>query len=128
MDNTEFESLVRHQGMGKENRTMHFANAVMVMNNVPTEHLDKVITRIAMEMNLEELLPANEDNSRILNAVAVIIGRILVKHSPHFRRFSRTSQTLHIDHEFSDEVQDLTVEVSITMKERNFHFEVNPCH
>ena len=104
-DNTEWESIVRHQGYKKENTHMYMANAVLVENTVPTTHLsmEEEGLRRSSEIPLDEIFSANEDHARTFESFVVLIGRQLLSSMPHISRYYKGYSTSRIMHKYSAE-------------------------
>ena len=103
-DNIDKEVRPREMRQDYQTRSLHFFHTYAVKDQIDLRDTsDEQKDPNMDEINLQNVLP-NEDNDKEIRAnFQVLICRILVKYIPFFSKFKRAVER-HIPHQFSEEV------------------------
>lgn len=103
-DNIDKTVHARHQTLESRNRSLHYFNSYAVLDRcnfslLPEHHVIPDLKAY----DVTKLLPSKRDLDTVLNAFAILVGRILTAYLPGFESY-KTYSTTHIQHKYSTEM------------------------
>lgn len=113
MDNLDQNIRPRHQTLSSKTVSMHWSNVIAVKNRCNFSMFEDEITD-AIEFDTKYFLPDKDSCAKLIENVAIIAGRILVKYLPAFSKYSSLISN-HIQHKYSKEMSTLSQVVSRLM-------------
>ncbi len=71
-----------------QTHSLHYFHTYAVRDRIDLSNVssEQPIPKIS-EMKMEDLLPSNDDNLVLIENLAILIGRVLSKHMPFFKKF-----------------------------------------
>ena len=103
-DNLDRNVKPRHQTIKCRTQSLHWFNSMAVKDRCDFSALpDAVVPCDVHTCDVLTLLPDANDCEQLIDNVAVMIGRILIKYVPSFSKFSELAQS-HISHKYSSQM------------------------
>lgn len=87
--------------MDHQSESVHFVNAIAVIDRIDTSHLPCTRTSVSNEIDMKIILPTPQDIEALRKNFAVHIARILVEFMPSL---SGSHVTRHIPHKYSKQM------------------------
>lgn len=112
-DNIDYEIHARVQSQKHKNRSLHWTHQFAVPDRVqdPTLDTNKSQKSVA-DIQLSEILPDRNVQSRLVRNWAVIVSRVVTKYLDPFKRFQGLV-VRHIPHKYSKEMSQKSDSVSL---------------
>ena len=111
-DNIDKNIKPRNMTSEHQTRSLHYFHSYAVRDRIDLSDVSsEQPTPNISEMNMEDLLPSNDDHVVLHENVAILIGRILRKHMPFFKKFG-TGLGRHIFHQHYDDLSSKSDVVS----------------
>lgn len=116
MDNIDMNIRPRHQTLEHRTKSLHYVNTYAVRDRIDLSQLQHVEHRPDLDPNMldlyEKILPSSCDHERLLNNMAILVGRILVEAIPALSKIPGLT-TDHIAHPYSKEMSSKSEVVSV---------------
>ena len=111
-DNIDKTVKPRNMRLDNQARSLHYFNSYAVKDRVNLLHLSPACTIVnSKDINIEKLLPTQEDIQNIKDNICILVSRMLVAHIPALKRFA-TAVCKHIPHRYATEMANTSTVVS----------------
>ena len=103
-DNLDTNVVPREMRVDYQTRSLHYFQSYALRDRVDLSTLSSEVNAPDVsKINLESFLPSSGDEKILKNNFAVLVGRVIMKHVPFFKKFGSGLER-HIQHEFSVEM------------------------
>lgn len=115
-DNIDKTVRPRYMRSDKRNQSLHYFHFYAVQNRVNVSNLSDSSVNITLspETKAISMLPSIEDDSELKRNMAILVSRVLVSHMKFFNFSFVDAVKWHIEHQFSEEMSEKSVVVSIS--------------
>ena len=101
------------QSQKHKNRSIHWMHQFAVLDRVQDPSLDSRNSQKQVgDIQLAEILPDSNVQSRLVKSWAVIVSRVITKYLPPFQSF-KDVVVRHIPHKYSKEMSQKSISVSL---------------
>ena len=127
-DNIDKTVRPRYMHSDKRNQSLHYFHSYAVQNRVNVSNLSDSPVNITLspERMATSILPSIEDDSKLKCNMAVLVSRVLASHMKFFNFSFADAVKWHIEHQFSEEMSQKSVVVSMQIFSGSSHPRHSP--
>ena len=115
-DNLDKTVKPREMRVDHQTKSLHYFQVYALRDRVDLSDFSNEVKMPDIDsIKLDNFLPSSQDDNTMKSNFGVLVGRVLMKHIPYFKKFGHGLER-HIMHEYSEEMSKKSEVVSVRLK------------